>query len=72
MTRALYLKNIVPSLCTVRSLVMGGPGAILREMVFPALPQGKAEIARMQGVPRQSLYGVHDASRAITPKWRCA
>ncbi len=32
------------------------PGAILREIVLPAVPAAKAEVARALGISRQSLY----------------
>ena len=46
----------------------GHPGALLRNVVLPALPQSKAEIARLLGVSRQTLYGILDEKRALTPE----
>lgn len=43
------------------------PGEILREDVIPALGKPKAQIARLLGVSRQSLYDVLDGKHAVTP-----
>lgn len=42
------------------------PGAVLREIVLPAMPHGKAEIARQLGVDRKSLYNLIDEKAAVT------
>ena len=44
------------------------PGEVLREIVFPAVEPGKAEIARMLGVSRQHLYDVLGERRPVTPR----
>lgn len=43
------------------------PGALLREMVLPALGRPKAEIARLLGVSRESLYRILDEKQPVTP-----
>jgi len=43
------------------------PGALLREIVLPALPVGKAEVARSLGVSRQALYDVLSEKQPVTP-----
>ena len=43
------------------------PGAFLREIVVPAMPASKAEIARALGVSRQSLYDVLSEKQPVTP-----
>jgi addiction module HigA family antidote len=42
------------------------PGEILREDVLPALGRSKAEIARLLGVSRQTLYDILDEKQPIT------
>lgn len=42
------------------------PGEILREDVLPALGRSKAEIARLLGVSRQTLYAIIDEKQPIT------
>lgn len=42
------------------------PGEILREDVLPALGRPKAEIARLLGVSRQTLYDVLDEKKPLT------
>jgi addiction module HigA family antidote len=42
------------------------PGEILREDVIPALGKSKAEIARLLGVSRQSLYDVLNEKQPVT------
>lgn len=42
------------------------PGAILREDVLPALGRPKAEIARLLGVSRQSLYDIINERQPLT------
>jgi addiction module HigA family antidote len=44
------------------------PGALLREIVLPALPVGKAEVARSLGVSRQALYDILSEKQPVTPK----
>jgi addiction module HigA family antidote len=43
------------------------PGEILREDVLPALGKSKAEIARLLGVSRQTLYDILDEKQPVTP-----
>lgn len=43
------------------------PGALLREIVLPALPVSKAEVARSLGVSRQALYDVLSEKQPVTP-----
>ena len=42
------------------------PGELLREDVLPALGRPKAEIARLLGISRQSLYDLIDEKQAVT------
>lgn len=42
------------------------PGEILREDVLPALGKSKAEIARLLGVSRQSLYDIINERQPVT------
>jgi addiction module HigA family antidote len=42
------------------------PGEILREDVIPALGKPKAEIARLLGVSRQTLYDIIEERQPIT------
>ncbi len=43
------------------------PGEILREDVLPALGRPKAEIARLLGISRETLYRILDEEQPITP-----
>jgi addiction module HigA family antidote len=43
------------------------PGELLREDVLPALGRPKAEIARLLGVSRQTLYDILTEKQPITP-----
>ena len=43
------------------------PGAFLREIVLPALPLGKSEVARTLGISRQSLYDILGERQPVTP-----
>jgi len=42
------------------------PGEMLREIVFPALGKPKAEIAKLLGISRQTLYEVLREKQPIT------
>jgi addiction module HigA family antidote len=42
------------------------PGEVLREDVIPALRLPKAEIARLLGVSRQTLYDILDEKKPVT------
>jgi len=43
------------------------PGALLREMILPALDKPKAEIARLLEVSRQTLYDILGEKQEVTP-----
>lgn len=43
------------------------PGELLREDVLPALGRSKAEIARLLGVSRQTLYDIVNERQPVTP-----
>lgn len=43
------------------------PGAMLREIVLPALPLPKTEVARALGISRQSLYDILAEKQPVTP-----
>lgn len=43
------------------------PGAMLREIVLPALPVAKTEVARALGISRQSLYDILSEKQPVTP-----
>ena len=43
------------------------PGAFLAEVVLPALPHGKSEVARLLGISRRALYNVLEGKSDITP-----
>jgi addiction module HigA family antidote len=43
------------------------PGALLREEILPALKRPKAEIARLLGISRQTLYDILDEKQPVTP-----
>jgi addiction module HigA family antidote len=42
------------------------PGTLLREDVLPALGRPKAEIARLLGISRQTLYDILDEKQPVT------
>ncbi len=42
------------------------PGEILREDVLPALGRPKAEIARLLGISRQTLYDIINEKQPVT------
>ncbi len=44
------------------------PGEILREDVLPAVGKPKAEIARLLGVSRQTLYDILNEEKPVTPQ----
>lgn len=44
------------------------PGAILREDTLPALPFGKAELARRLHMSRQHLYDILNEKKPVTPE----
>jgi addiction module HigA family antidote len=43
------------------------PGELLREEILPAIGKPKAEIARLLGISRQSLYDILDEKLPVTP-----
>ena len=43
------------------------PGEMLREDLLPALGKSKAEIARLLGISRQSLYDIIAEKQPVTP-----
>ena len=43
------------------------PGALLNDTVLPALDRSKAEIARLLGMSRQSLYAILAGTQPVTP-----
>ncbi len=43
------------------------PGALLREVVVPAVPLSKTAIARALGISRQSLYDILAERQPVTP-----
>jgi addiction module HigA family antidote len=51
----------------LRGLPRTHPGELLREDVLPALGKSKAEIARLLGVSRQTLYDILAEKQPITP-----
>jgi addiction module HigA family antidote len=51
----------------LRGLPRMHPGELLREDVLPALGKPKAEIARLLGVSRQTLYDILAEKQPITP-----
>jgi antitoxin HigA-1 len=43
------------------------PGELLREEILPALDRSRAEIARLLGVSRQTLYDLLNEKQPVTP-----
>src|SRR3954447_20255754 len=43
------------------------PGELLREEILPAFDRSKAEVARLLGVSRQTLYDVLKEKQPVTP-----
>lgn len=43
------------------------PGELLREIVLPAVARPKAEIARLLGISRQTLYDILNEKQPVTP-----
>jgi antitoxin HigA-1 len=50
-----------------RGLVPMHPGELLREEILPALHRPKAQIARLLGVSRQTLYDLIEEKQPVTP-----
>jgi addiction module HigA family antidote len=49
------------------SIVPAHPGEFLAEITIPATRKSKAEIARLLGVSRQTLYDVLGRKQSVTP-----
>jgi addiction module HigA family antidote len=49
------------------SIEPGHPGELLCEIVIPATGKSKAEIARLLGVSRQTLYDILGKKKPVTP-----
>jgi antitoxin HigA-1 len=45
----------------------GHPGEMLSEIVIPATGKSKAEIARLLGISRQTLYDILACRQGVTP-----
>lgn len=43
------------------------PGEMLAEITIPATGKGKAEIARLLGISRQTLYDILNRKQPVTP-----
>lgn len=43
------------------------PGALLREIVLPAVPLSKTAFAKALGISRQSLYDILSEQQPVTP-----
>ncbi|MFG1359121.1 HigA family addiction module antitoxin [Xanthobacter pseudotagetidis] len=43
------------------------PGELLREVVIPATGRSKAEISRLLGISRQTLYDILNCKQPVTP-----
>ena len=50
----------------VHASIHAHPGEILREDVLPGLRRPKAEIARLLGVSRQTLYDILNGQKPVT------
>ena len=44
------------------------PGELLREIVLPALPVSKTEVARLLGLSRQHLHDILAERKPVTPR----
>jgi antitoxin HigA-1 len=51
----------------VRGLAPMHPGELLREEILPAVARPKAEIARLLGISRQTLYDILNEKQPVTP-----
>lgn len=51
----------------IRGLKPMHPGEMLRADVMPSLGKSKAEIARLLGISRQTLYDILDEKQPVTP-----
>ena len=50
-----------------RNLCPSHPGELLADVVIPATGKSKAEIARMLGISRQTLYDILNQRQPVTP-----
>jgi addiction module HigA family antidote len=50
-----------------RSIEPAHPGELLGEVVIPATGKSKAEIARLLGISRQTLYDILNRKQPVTP-----
>lgn len=50
-----------------RSIEPAHPGEVLAEITIPATGKSKAEIARLLGVSRQTLYDILGKKQPVTP-----
>jgi addiction module HigA family antidote len=51
-----------------RSIEPAHPGELLAEVVIPATGKSKAEIARLLGISRQTLYDILKCHQPVTPE----
>lgn len=52
----------------MRGIPASHPGALLRDIVLPALGKNKTEIARLLRVSRQTLYDILAEKQPVTPQ----
>jgi addiction module HigA family antidote len=50
-----------------RSIEPAHPGEVLAEITIPATGKSKAEIARLLGISRQTLYDILGKKQPVTP-----
>ena len=50
-----------------QSITPAHPGEILAEITIPATGKSKAEIARLLGISRQTLYDILSRKQGVTP-----
>lgn len=50
-----------------RDLCPSHPGELLAEVIIPATGKSKAEIARLLGISRQTLYDILNRKQPVTP-----
>lgn len=55
------------STAPIAALAPVHPGAFLSEVILPALPQSKSEVARLLGISRRALYNVLEGKSDVTP-----
>jgi len=64
---AITMEEVMTKKLPKRGLPPMHPGELLREEILPALDRSKAEIARLLGVSRQTLYDVLKEKQPVTP-----